>query len=599
MINTTTARKRWGLPFVIVLVVLALLALNLMTNTTSPFSLSTESAYNPYDSYSGAMDYAATVKQNVTLNPDEKSAQTVEQSQLASSEVQSSQESSTDEVSAADLARLGREVAVLRHLQDGEEYSIPLAELIKHGQILFAANWTIEEGAGRPLTKGNGLGLIGDKPLTFPRNMNRVSGPDANSCAGCHNMPFGITGGGGDFVANVFVLAQRFDFATFERSDDIPTVGAVDENGKPLTLQNIGSSRASIGMFGEGYIEMLARQMTVDLQKIRDQVGPNQSLALSSKGISFGVLSRDGDGNWNVSKVMGLPTSSITSTAPTAPPTLIVNPFHQAGGSVSLRNFTNNAFNHHHGIQSTERFGIDVDKDGDGVVNEMTRADVTAATIFQATMAVPGRVIPNDPVVEKAILLGEKKFEAIGCAACHIPALPLDNQGWVFVEPNPFNTADDLRPSEAPELRVDLTDPTLPQPRLQEEDGIVWVLAYTDLKLHDISSGPDDPTCETVNMNARSKTPQFFKGNCRFLTTKLWGTANQPPYFHHGLFTTLREATLAHNGEALTSRQAFEALSEYEQASIIEFLKSLQVLPPGTQSLVIDENGQSKQWPPQ
>ncbi len=100
-------------------------------------------------------------------------------------------------------------------------------------------------------------------------------------------------------------------------------------------------------------------------------------------------------------------------------------------------------------------------------------------------------------------------------------------------------------------------------------------------------------------MNARAKTPQFFKGNCRFLTTKLWGTANQPPYFHHGLFTTLREATLAHNGEALTSRQAFEALSEYEQASIIEFLKSLQVLPPGTQSLVIDENGQSKQWPPQ
>ena len=237
MMHTTTARKRWGLPFVIVLVVLALLALNLMTNTTSPFSLSTESAYNPYDSYSGAMDYAATVKQNVALNPDEKSAQTVEQSQLASSEVQSSQESSTDEVSAADLARLGREVAVLRHLQDGEEYSIPLAELIKHGQILFAANWTIKEGAGRPLTKGNGLGLIGDKPLTFPRNMNRVSGPDANSCAGCHNMPFGITGGGGDFVANVFVIAKRYDFATNESSDDNPTEGADDETGRPITLQ--------------------------------------------------------------------------------------------------------------------------------------------------------------------------------------------------------------------------------------------------------------------------------------------------------------------------------------------------------------------------
>ncbi|MFN8443203.1 MAG: di-heme oxidoredictase family protein [Caldilineaceae bacterium] len=552
------------------------------------------------------MDYSAAIKQNMALHPDVESAQIakqsqeiVEQSQENKSESQSAQTSSPSDISAADLARLGREVAVVRHLQDGEEYSIPLLDLIKHGQILFSANWTVEEGAGRPLTKGNGLGLIGDEPLTFPRNMNRVSGPDANSCAGCHNMPFGIAGGGGDFVANVFVTAQRFDFVTFDRNDDVPTQGAVDENGKPLTLQNIGSSRATIGMFGEGYIEMLARQMTVDLQAIRDQVGPNQSLALSSKGVSFGVLSRDGEGNWDVSKVMGLPTSSITSTAPTAPPTLIVNPFHQAGGSVSLRNFTNNAFNQHHGIQSTERFGINVDKDGDGVVNEMTRADVTAATIFQATMAVPGRVIPNDPVVEKAIWVGEQKFEAIGCAACHVPALPLDNQGWVFVEPNPFNTADDLRPSEAPELRVDLTDPTLPQPRLQPKDGIVWVPAYTDLKLHNISSGPDDPTCESINMNARLKTPQFFKGNCRFLTTKLWGAANQPPYFHHGLFTTLREATLAHNGEALTSRQAFEGLSEYEQASVIEFLKSLQVLPPGTQSLVVDENGQPKQWPPQ
>lgn len=600
MINTTTAMKRWGLPFVIVLVVLALFALNVMTNTTSPFSLTTESTtFNPYLDEYESMAKSITNNPDVALHPDEESAQIAEQSQGTKSESQAALASSPSDVSAADLARLGHEVAVLRHLQDGEEYSTPLAELIKHGQTLFAANWTSEEGAGRPLTKGNGLGLIGDEPLKFPRNMNRVSGPDANSCAGCHNMPFGIAGGGGDFVANVFVLAQRFDFATFERNDDIPTEGSVDENGKPLTLQTIGNSRATIGMFGEGYIEMLARQMTVDLQTIRDQIGPNQSLALSSKGVSFGVLSRDGDGNWDVSQVMGLPTSSITSTAPTAPPTLIINPFHQAGGSVSLRNFTNNAYNHHHGIQTTERFGIDVDKDGDGVVNEMTRADVTAVTIFQATMAVPGRVIPNDPVVEKAIWVGEQKFEAIGCAACHTPALPLDNQGWVFVEPNPFNTADDLRPSEAPELRVDLTDPSLPQPRLQPEDGVVWVPAYTDLKLHNISSGPDDPTCESVNMNARLKTPAFFKGNCRFLTTKLWGAANQPPYFHHGLFTTLREATLAHDGEALTSRQAFEALSEYEQASMIEFLKSLQVLPPGTQSLVVDENGMPKQWPPQ
>ena len=36
----------------------------------------------------------------------------------------------------------------------------------------------------------------------------------------------------------------------------------------------------------------------------------------------------------------------------------------------------------------------------------------------------------------------------------------------------------------------------------------------------------------------------------------------------------------------------------YDQDSLIEFLKTLQVLPPGTQHLVVDENYRPKQWPP-
>src|SRR5437763_755445 len=95
----------------------------------------------------------------------------------------------------ARCAEIGREVAIARHLQDGEEYQIPLRNLIEHGQKLFAANWTIEEGGGRPLSKGTCSPLSDTSdPLVFPRNFNRISGPDANSCAGCHNAPFGIPG---------------------------------------------------------------------------------------------------------------------------------------------------------------------------------------------------------------------------------------------------------------------------------------------------------------------------------------------------------------------------------------------------------------------
>jgi hypothetical protein len=67
---------------------------------------------------------------------------------------------------------------------------------------------------------------------------------------------------------------------------------------------------------------------------------------------------------------------------------------------------------------------------------------------------------------------------------------------------------------------------------------------------------------------------------------------------HHGKFTTAREAVEAHYGEALSQRLAFDALPAELQNDLIEFLKSLQVLPPGSKSLVVDERGKPKRWPP-
>ena len=499
---------------------------------------------------------------------------------------------------------IGREVAIPRHLQDGEEFTIPLADLLAFGKRLFTAVWTIEEGGGRPLTKGTGAPLSDPQsPLEFPRNFNRISAPDANSCAGCHNLPFGLAGGGGDIVGNVFVLGQRFDFATFDGTDLTPTRGALDERGLTAKLQTIANSRATIGLFGSGYIEMLARQITEDLQAIRDATPPGATRPLMSKGISFGVIARAPTGDWITSGVSGLAAPSLVTAGASSPPSLIIRPFHQAGNVVSIRQFSNNAFNHHHGIQSTERFGKDTDPDGDGVTNEMTRADVTAVSVFQATLQVPGRVIPNDPEVEEAVMIGEKRFAALGCVTCHIPALPLDRQGWLYSEPNPFNPAKppqgpNLLVGQAPTLTVDLSSDDLPPPRLKPAHGVVMVPAYTDLKLHDITTGlPGDPNIEALDMNQPVGSPGFFAGNGKFLTKKLWGSANEPPFFHHGLFTTLRQAVRAHDGEARAARLAFEASTPYQQDCVIEFLKTLQVLPPGTRSLIVDEHGEPKKWP--
>jgi hypothetical protein len=515
-------------------------------------------------------------------------------------------------------SQFGREVAIPIHLQDGEEFTITTAQLIQFGAKLFNARFTVQEGAGRPKSKGTGAPISDpSSPLVFPRNFDRISSPDANACSGCHNAP--IPGAGGDRVTEVFVLAQRFDHLTFDHSDGITTRGAVDESGKFVTLENATNDRKTIGMNGSGFIEMLARQMTADLQAERDATPPGRSTQLMSKGVSFGILTHNADSSWETSQVRGLAASSVVSNG--APPTLIIRPLHQAGNVVSIRQFTNNAFNHHHGMQSEERFGINTDPDGDGVTNELTVADLTAVSMFQATLAVPGRVIPNNPLFERANLVGEAVFDKIGCATCHAtlpltannnPGLP-GQPGWIYFEPNPYNPATGPNspnlqlgptnyPVSAPALTVDLTSDILPLPRLRARGGVVMVPAYTDLKLHDISATSDpktDPECEPLDQNQPAGSPTFFAGNCKFITRKLWGFYNQGGAFmHHGKFTTAREAVAAHNGEALTQRQAFDALPADLQNDVIEFLKSLQVLPPGSHSLVVDEHGSPKNWPP-
>jgi hypothetical protein len=360
--------------------------------------------------------------------------------------------------------------------------------------------------------------------------------------------------------------------------------------------------------------------MTADLQAQRDATPPGSSTQLTSKGILFGSLTHNVDGTWNVLHVQGLAAPSLSSKG-TIPPSLIIRPLHQVGNVVSLRQFSNNAFNHHHGMQAEERFGLNADPDGDGFTNELTVADLTAVSLYQATLSVPGRVIPNDAAVEHANLRGEVVFNQIGCASCHA-TLPLTSNnnpglsgqpGWIYFEPNPYNPATGPNspnlqlgpanyPLSAPALTVDLTSERLPLPRLRAHHGVVMVPAYTDLKLHDISATSDpstDPECEPLDQNQAAGSPAFFAGNCKFITRKLWGFYNQGGAFmHHGKFTTAREAVKAHNGEALSQRVAFDALRPDLQNDLIEFLKSLQVLPPDSQSLVVDEHGKPKRWPP-
>jgi len=276
----------------------------------------------------------------------------------------------------------------LEELADGDELRVPTARLIRHGRTLFEAVFTPQEGAGRPLTKGVGDPLTDPgSPLVFPRDFNRLSAMDANSCSSCHGVPF--LGGGGHFTANAFLIGQRFDWLTFDHLDTIPLRGTLDERGLPVTLPSF-NSRNTLGMFGSGFIEMLARQITSDLRAIRDGMAPGQTKALASKGIAYGQLTRRADGTWDTSAVQGIPASSLVSTSSSDPPSLIIRPFHQSGTVISIRQFTNNAFNHEGEVEREERFGVGVDESTVLVVEPSGRWRVlgeSVAVVYDARLA--------------------------------------------------------------------------------------------------------------------------------------------------------------------------------------------------------------------
>lgn len=454
-------------------------------------------------------------------------------------------------------AALGEQAALPGHVsQDALLHGrMPFAEVVTAGERLFSAQFNKLDGQGRPATTGHSSHtkrIPGRAPEFI-----RTGGPDANSCAGCHNQP--RVGGAGEFVSNVFVLAQLED-------------GLTDS-----VAAEFSNERNTLGMMGAGPIELLAREMTAELFEQRKALIKEAQAAkapvsgtLQAKGVTFGTLTALANGLLDTSKVEGIDED------------LIVKPFHQKGVSRSLREFSINAMNHHHGMQAVERFGYDETKtrdyDQDGVPDELSEGDLTALSIYQAQLNTPGRMLPGDPVIRAAIQRGERRFSDLGCASCHVPELVIDDSR--YCEPYYLNVTGTLNdPRHA--YCVDLaTQGEQPRPE-RTEAGKLIIRAYTDLKRHVICD-------KDISHFCNEKRRQNGVAQNLFLTRKLWDVGNSAPYGHRGDLTTLTEAILCHGGEGRKSRDAFAALKSAEQADIIEFLKSLQVRPPGA-PLVVDE----------
>lgn len=420
-----------------------------------------------------------------------------------------------------------------------------LADFLADGRRLFLTKFNLLDGAGRPMATGDSKPTIRQPQLS---GFQRIAGPDANSCAGCHFEPF--VGGSGEFAANVFVGAHFTDPPT-QRVDPAET-----------------NERNTIGLFGAGAIEMVAREMTEDLHAIRAQAhirAANERTEvrarLQTKGVDFGELIIHPDGSVNVDSVRGVDAD------------LIVKPFGSKGVATSIREFTIFALNQHHGIQAVERFGWErtgfSDFDGDGVREEFSVGQISALTAFQAALPAPGRANLNTPTATEAAQLGEQRFLEVGCGSCHMPRLPLRSL-WFF-EPSPYNRPGAAVPSAiGGQFAVPITFSN-GTGVYRDANGLLFVAAFTDLKRHVICDSDDPFFCNEWR-------PQDFVPTDQFLTPKLWDAGSSAPYGHRGDLTTLSEAIIHHSGEAKEVKQAFLTMPDKDKKAVISFLRSLQVI---------------------
>ncbi len=442
------------------------------------------------------------------------------------------------------------EKVITGHVEQGEFSGrlerAELEELAAIGEKLFTGKFTRADGAGRPKAT---QAIFPTKRRHVPRSdFQRLSGPDASACASCHNEP--VIGGAGDVTANVFV-SEGFANADFDTTDP-----------------QFSNERNTNHLMGAGLVELIAREMTSELveqranaiRKARETAEP-VTVELVTKSIGFGSITAHPDGIVDVDGLEGIDTD------------LNVRPFSQKGVFTSLRQFTINAMNHHHGMQAAERFGRrwtgEPDFDEDGKSDELLAGDISALVAWQASLRAPVRMKPIEPLWIEMAAKGEALFESAGCAQCHVPALPLSST--VFSDPGPFDVAGTLRASEvANAIEYDLADLDWVKALPKNAKGEVLVPVFTDFKRHKIS---DQRTATFGN----ELLAQRFVERDQFQTTELWGVGSTGPYGHRGDLTTLDEAILAHGGEAAVSAQGYRDLSDEDRQAIIAFLKTLVI----------------------
>ena len=428
------------------------------------------------------------------------------------------------------------------------------------GEWVFATPFNKHDGLGdgpvNPNNKvqpGGRLTLpafpaIDGKPAEGNKFFLRVNGLDSQTCVECHfivnnsTVPakFGV-GGVGGAAATAFPASTRF----LPASQDPKSPDAANYNGRVINPPFV---------FGSGGVELLAKEMTANLQQqLRDASNPpvlGEYIPLSTHGVDFGFVTwKLIDGNnsseetsetktncdamdkktkqmvklehfiaispapklyaWADSNDYGtraalkspemaskhkgqkLELVLDTSNLEGIDGDLVVKPFGRKGNNVTTRDFDCGALRFHMGMEPVEIVGKDNDHDGDGVANEITIAELSALSIFNTTTPRPRQEEYTGP--------GATIFEESGCSECHIPVMKTEGHILPYQQPElpqqPFSETNKY-------YEVDLVNSSANfEVDPDNSDGML-VKLFSDLKRHDM--GPrlqESLTSATVEEN--------------------------------------------------------------------------------------------------
>jgi hypothetical protein len=278
---------------------------------------------------------------------------------------------------------------------------------------------------------------------------------------------------------------------------------------------------------------------------------------------------------------------------------LRIRPFFAQGGTVSMREFTNGAFNDEMGLQAVDPVlcavtdpanprtqvspagfvfdpirdtferpkacATNADPDADGKTNEIDTALVDHMEFYLLNYFKPGRYEVTQRAQEGLALMNQ-----IGCTSCHVQDLTVNRDRRVAdletVYDPPRGIFNDLFSTAATLFTVVPDGEAFPLLVPNRQQFVVRNF-FSDLKRHDLGA----------EFHEREYNGTLVR---EFVTEPLWGVGTTAPYGHDGRSINLDQVIRRHGGEAQSIKQAYVALTSDNKLKVQEFLQTLVLFPP-------------------